>query len=275
MLERTALAASVLLPDLVALAQGTHPVTGRQIAPVMSHVGADWLDRPERDDRESRQDAGQRRFSFRPFDNLPIDPGQMEGKEYGHRPDGGGLVGPNLCDDYWIHGSNYVDNVKAYTQKERVRNRYTGQDEEPDERLMRSIEDKIDWILDTLSRLGARQFGELLAAFPSRGEKIVTFLALLEMIRLKLVRVYQTGAFGDIRIYKRALTAEEVAARFKAPSPSVTDLQPANGAVGVATGASVTFSIADDQEAVELHDGAHDDGVRREWPDDSREHCHS
>ena len=39
---------------------------------------------------------------------------------------------------------NYVDNVKAYTQKERVRNKYTGQDEEPDERLMRSIEEKID-----------------------------------------------------------------------------------------------------------------------------------
>ncbi len=39
---------------------------------------------------------------------------------------------------------NYVDNVKAYTQKERVRNPYTGQDEEPDERLMRSIEEKID-----------------------------------------------------------------------------------------------------------------------------------
>ncbi len=30
-----------------------------------------------------------------------------------HRPDGGGLVGPNLCDDYWIHGSNFVDNVKV------------------------------------------------------------------------------------------------------------------------------------------------------------------
>lgn len=30
-----------------------------------------------------------------------------------HRPDGGGLVGPNLCDTYWIHGSNYVDNVKT------------------------------------------------------------------------------------------------------------------------------------------------------------------
>jgi cytochrome c oxidase cbb3-type subunit 3 len=30
-----------------------------------------------------------------------------------HRPDAGGLVGPNLCDNYWIHGSNYVDNVRT------------------------------------------------------------------------------------------------------------------------------------------------------------------
>ncbi|MCZ6795382.1 MAG: serine protein kinase [Planctomycetota bacterium] len=40
--------------------------------------------------------------------------------------------------------ANYVDNVKAYTQKEKVRNKYTGQEEEPDERLMRSIEEKIE-----------------------------------------------------------------------------------------------------------------------------------
>jgi len=30
-----------------------------------------------------------------------------------HRNDGGGLVGPNLCDDYWIHGSNFVDNLRT------------------------------------------------------------------------------------------------------------------------------------------------------------------
>ena len=39
---------------------------------------------------------------------------------------------------------NYIDNVKAYTQKEKVKNQFTGEDEEPDERLMRSIEEKID-----------------------------------------------------------------------------------------------------------------------------------
>ncbi len=40
--------------------------------------------------------------------------------------------------------SNYIENVRAYTQHERVRNKYTGKDEEPDERQMRSIEEKID-----------------------------------------------------------------------------------------------------------------------------------
>ncbi|MCO6436973.1 MAG: serine protein kinase [Phycisphaerae bacterium] len=39
---------------------------------------------------------------------------------------------------------NYIENVRAYTQHEKVRNKYTGRDEPPDERLMRSIEEKID-----------------------------------------------------------------------------------------------------------------------------------
>jgi serine protein kinase len=40
--------------------------------------------------------------------------------------------------------SNYIDNVKAYTQKEKVKNKYTGELEEPNEKLMRSIEEKIE-----------------------------------------------------------------------------------------------------------------------------------
>ena len=40
--------------------------------------------------------------------------------------------------------ANYIDHVKAFTQRERVRNAFTGAYEEPDERLMRSIEEKVD-----------------------------------------------------------------------------------------------------------------------------------
>ena len=39
---------------------------------------------------------------------------------------------------------NYVDNIKAYSLHEKVRNKFTGQEEDPDDRLMRSIEEKID-----------------------------------------------------------------------------------------------------------------------------------
>ncbi|MBI1310036.1 serine protein kinase [bacterium] len=40
--------------------------------------------------------------------------------------------------------ANYIDNVKAYTQHEKVKNKFTGEQEDPDERLMRSIEERID-----------------------------------------------------------------------------------------------------------------------------------
>ncbi|MBI1929257.1 serine protein kinase [Candidatus Poribacteria bacterium] len=39
---------------------------------------------------------------------------------------------------------NYIDNLRAYTMRTKVKNRYTGKDEEPNEQLMRSIEEKID-----------------------------------------------------------------------------------------------------------------------------------
>lgn len=40
--------------------------------------------------------------------------------------------------------ANYIDHVKAYTQKEKIRNKYSGKLEDADERFMRSVEEKID-----------------------------------------------------------------------------------------------------------------------------------
>ena len=40
--------------------------------------------------------------------------------------------------------ANYIDNLRAYTLKEKVKNPFTGANEEPNERLMRAIEEKID-----------------------------------------------------------------------------------------------------------------------------------
>ena len=65
---------------------------------------------------------------------------------------------------------NYIDNVKAYTQIEKVRNKYTGQDEVPDERLMRSIEEKID-IPDSRKDDFRREIMNYIGALAVEGKK--------------------------------------------------------------------------------------------------------
>jgi segregation and condensation protein A len=70
------------------------------------------------------------------------------------------------------------------------------------------IEVRIDQLLERLSETEACGFTDLFDDAATRGDMIVTFLAMLEMIRLKLVRVFQAGAFGEIRVYKRARPAD-------------------------------------------------------------------
>ncbi|MGB0384169.1 MAG: PrkA family serine protein kinase [Ardenticatenaceae bacterium] len=65
---------------------------------------------------------------------------------------------------------NYIDNVKAYTQRERVRNPFTGQEEAPDERLMRSIEEKIN-IPDSRKDDFRREVMNYIAALALDGKK--------------------------------------------------------------------------------------------------------
>jgi segregation and condensation protein A len=65
------------------------------------------------------------------------------------------------------------------------------------------IEVRIEQILGRLSDTEACGFEELFADVHDRAGLIVTFLALLEMIRLRVVRVFQAGNFGPLRVYKR------------------------------------------------------------------------
>jgi len=72
-----------------------------------------------------------------------------------------------------------------------------------------SIEDRIRQLLARLSETDACGFEELFSdGDGSRAFMIVTFLAMLEMIRLRLVRVFQSGGAGPIRVYKRARPAD-------------------------------------------------------------------
>ena len=63
-----------------------------------------------------------------------------------------------------------------------------------------TVSDKIETILARVSEGASLKFSDLFAGMASRIEIVVTFLALLELIRLKQVRAIQPGQFGEIEI---------------------------------------------------------------------------
>ena len=64
-----------------------------------------------------------------------------------------------------------------------------------------NIKDKILHIMERLWEAESVAFTELYTAFTPRREIVVTFLALLELLRLRMIRVFQGETFGAIRIF--------------------------------------------------------------------------
>ncbi|MBI5238676.1 MAG: segregation/condensation protein A [Deltaproteobacteria bacterium] len=70
------------------------------------------------------------------------------------------------------------------------------------------IADKINYVLEVLNQKGSEVFTALFSGAATKGEVIVTFLAVLELAKLLLIRVHQTED-RIIRVYSRASAEEE------------------------------------------------------------------
>src|SRR3954469_21112895 len=108
------------------------------------------------------------------------------------------------------------------------------------------IEDRIEQLMARLSETEACGFEDLFEDIQTRAGLVVTFLAVLEMIRLKLIRVFQSGVIGPIRVYKRARPAD-------APKPLLDPEQRhahevAVQAAGLADGAADEIIKANENE---------------------------
>jgi len=64
-----------------------------------------------------------------------------------------------------------------------------------------SLTDRINEILEKLSEQGQITFAELLGDRMDRRRIIYTFLAILELMKLRMIRAYQSGPFGAIRLF--------------------------------------------------------------------------
>ena len=73
-----------------------------------------------------------------------------------------------------------------------------------------SIEARMEEMLERLAGNAPCGFEELFDGAVSRQDLITTFLATLELIRLKRIAVYQTGVCGPIRVSLRARAADAI-----------------------------------------------------------------
>ena len=65
-----------------------------------------------------------------------------------------------------------------------------------------TVRDKIREIMDMLRVKVSLNFTKFFVGLISKVEMVVTFLALLELIRLKEIKIRQARRFGEIRVYK-------------------------------------------------------------------------
>jgi len=66
-----------------------------------------------------------------------------------------------------------------------------------------SVAEKIQWLGDLLQERRTLALLPLIESLPTRLDRIATFLAMLEMMRLRLIAAFQRGIAGEIRIVLR------------------------------------------------------------------------
>ena len=83
------------------------------------------------------------------------------------------------------------------------------------DRPMISVRESVRRILARFALSREVEFGDLFATEADRGEVIVTFLALLELVKLKVVRAQQAERFGPIALLLATASLEEATERLR------------------------------------------------------------
>ena len=120
-----------------------------------------------------------------------------------------------------------------------------------------TVSEKIEFVLHTLSERGAVKFSELFETAANRAEVVCTFLALLELIRLKQLACVQPEPFAEIEISKAVAQ----------PAPVVAEEPPAEPELPLSAGEPPTAAVVDETETAVEADAEDED----EFDDDDDE----
>ena len=184
-----------LAGEFIVMASTLMYIKSRELLPMEEQV-----EDPDEDDNEDpRWDLIRRLVEYRRFKDASQDLQRLEIEQrnvYTRRP--GSIPIEPLPAGNRLE-ANIFDLVEAVNELlERFAKRETSRSEIVDDRW--SISEKIGLIRRRFSQVSRLTFSELFDGAGSRGEVAATFLALLELVRLKQLRTTQAAAFGEIEI---------------------------------------------------------------------------
>jgi segregation and condensation protein A len=140
-----------------------------------------------------------------------------------------------------------------------------------------TVSEKIEFVLQTLSERTAVKFSELFATAANRAEVVCTFLAVLELIRMKQLACIQPEPFAEIEITRAPAQSatpapvEEHPAPEPAPSVAVVPAETVKGETKTGEAAEVDEETVEDSEEDEFDDEDEDEDDDDDDDDDDEE----
>lgn len=153
----------------------------------------------EEEEEDPRLELIKQLVEYKKFKEAAFELGQRALDEADHfsREEGGAL--PIDAENREIE-SNIFDLINAFSK---VMSRI--KDEESLREIFEethTVTDKIRVLLDTFKEVAEVRFSEVFEGMTTRSEVVVTFLAVLELIRLKKILATQDESFGDVIMHK-------------------------------------------------------------------------
>ncbi len=201
--------------EFIVMASTMMYIKSRELLPVSEQVGDD----DDGDDGDPRWDLIRRLVEFKRFKDASDDLQRLEierEKVYTRRP--GSIPIDPLPMGNRLEAS-ILDLVGAVNELlQRVDGREAAKGEIVEDRW--SISEKIVAIRERLGRVDQLKFSGLFDGVRSRGEVVATFLALLELIRLKQLMATQDDLFGEIEMFVAPVEMQQI--KPEQPEPVTT-----------------------------------------------------
>ena len=130
-----------------------------------------------------------------------------------------------------------------------------------------TVSEKMEFILKSITDKAAMKFSELFEQAANRAEVVCTFLAVLELVRLKQILCVQPGPFAEIEVTSAASPAASVEPATPAPDAEIENKSVAS-ASGLAVAATEVTGVDDEFEDENEDEDDDDDDEDEEEEED-------